>query len=228
MQEDLRHKTDGGIGGYPNRDADLYADRRKRFNDVLDGYECGAGDWSLAHSSPVKLTREETMKAMPQARLRTDGAAENLPKIGRWAVVCESAKGHGYFIDSVIDQADIEAVAAGNIHEGWQPVCYFDLDQLAGDEPPLEEGDMVRLTAADAPQEPLYITHASDQLSEGMIYWEYYLDKDPSAGLQAEYVEMNDDEFEVVQRGEDRRMPVRYGVAKVVTTVVFNSIPSPE
>ncbi|MGE0881890.1 MAG: hypothetical protein AB7O61_24825, partial [Acidimicrobiia bacterium] len=88
----------------------------ERFQRVLDGYEADGPDCTVPGASK--------------------GPA-------RYCVVTESTRGHGYFANYAETLADVETVAAANLDESWQPVCYFDLDVLAGDEPKLTAGDEI-------------------------------------------------------------------------------------
>ena len=97
--------------------------RRRRFNDLLDGYECGAGDWTMP-SAPV--SRDVAMRcAASQPRARRREAAERyLP--GRYALVCESTSGHGYFITNVADRREVDAAAvtADSARQPARGVCH--------------------------------------------------------------------------------------------------------
>lgn len=136
-------------------------------------------------------------------------------KAGRWAVLTESNRGHGLFLNRADSRADAERVAAANIAEGWEPVCLYDLSALAGDEPPIECGDIVRVVDPGAAQHsgagPLEVVDVDSKDGErtlgfenGTWCWAY--------------------EAEVVEReAPDRRLPLRYDLARVLTIVIFNT-----
>ena len=195
--------------------------RRRRFNDLLDGYECDAGDWTMP-SAPV--SRDAAMRALPASRVPDDDEAAERYLPGRYALVCESTSGHGYFITNVADRRDVDAAAAESARTGWEPVCYFDLDELAGDEPPVFEGDVVEYCG-----ERWHVIRTEDDLAEGVPFQWLHIDKDPEAEwLDGAAERVDACECTIVERAEpDPRMPVRYGLARIVTAVAFNTTPTP-
>lgn len=201
---------------------EIHDTRRRRFNDILDGYECGAGDWTMA-TAPV--SRERAMRALPAARVAVDGAAAALYLPGRYALVCESTRGRGYFVTNLTDRAAIATAAAENLDEGWQPVCYFDLDELAGDEPPVFEGDIVEYAGAG----DWHVIRTEDDHAEGVMFQWLHIDKNPNVEwLDGAAQRVDACECTVVQRADpDTRMPVRYGLSRITIAVAFNTVPSP-
>ena len=194
--------------------------RRRRFNDLLDGYECGPGDWTMP-TGPV--SRDAAMRALPASRVPDgEGAERYLP--GRYALVCESTSGHGYFVTNVADRREIDAAAAESARTGWAPVCYFDLDELAGDEPPVFEGDVIEHGG-----ERWHVIRTENDLAEGVAFQWLHIDHDPAVEwLDGAAKRVDACECTIVERAEpDPRMPVRYGLARIVTTVAFNTTPSP-
>lgn len=196
----------------------VYANRRKRFNDILGGYECGAGDWTMI----VDQSREEAMRSLPEPRIPTTGPAAAMFKPGRWAVVTHSTRRHGYFVENVRHFNEISTYATRNLEEGWWPVCYFDLDVLAGEEMHLIDGDRVRYDG-----EERIVSHHDWEAAEGEPYLVIYLlPKDDQ--LYEGPIDPAEEEVELLERAmPDDRMPVRYGLASVVQVAVFNTIPSP-
>jgi hypothetical protein len=191
------------------QDETLYASRRAHFNAILDAHECGAGDWTVKFTASPP-TREEAIRTLPIDRLRTQGARENLAKIGRWAVVTHGSRGHGHFVTNVIDKAELEQVAAEDLSDGWVPICYYDLDRLAGDEPPPEEGDKV-----DAGRGTVTVTEEDSK------------DGIPTVGLSdGTFAFVGDVRIVERETSVDARLPARYDVAKVVAVVAFNTLPS--
>lgn len=200
----------------------LYANRRKRFNDILDGYECRNGDFKIA------------APAQPQFadRLVLEGREEELCRPGKWALV-EQCEGR-YFITNVINERDVASVAAQNVRAGWWPICYFDLDVLAGDEPMPQVGDLICMLDHDQ-STPVtgdaagtwYVVeqHGSEDDGDGV-----YVKVDLAREIDGEAEAWHTSDFvrvlEPANPDRDDRMPVRYGVAKVVTVVVFNTIAS--
>ena len=143
------------------------AGRIGRFNTIVDDYGCG-----------------------PQHRLPIHA------KPGRWAVLSESTQGRGYAIAGVSERADIARVAAAGIPDGWEPVCYYDLDRLAS------EPGLCCSGCGNAP------CNAGDGFKG-------HDDACPRLGLPGDIPP---------DLGEER-MPVRYGVARISTVVAFNTSP---
>lgn len=204
----------------------LFRDRRERFNRILDGYELGAGDWTLVGTP--KRTREEAMRMHPQPRVDVD--AKHV-KPGRWVLITHSDH-VGYFAENVGMVEDLGHVAVANLHEAQQPVCYFDLDELAGDEPSPREGDRVALLmnmhgyAARAHGGDWYVVESTTAVADGIAYEELDLARGPDG--EPQWTGIDEQYVTVLERAEpDERMPVRYGLAKIVTAAVFNTIPSP-
>lgn len=195
-------------------------ERRRRFNDILDGYECGAGDWTMP---TTPMGRADAMRALPADRVSVDGPAAALYLPGRYAVVTDT-RGHGYFVANVPDRAAIATVASDDVRENREPVCYFDLDELAGDEPPAYEGDVVEYDG-----ERWHVIRTEDDHAEGVLFQWLHLDKDPNVDwLDGAAKRVDESECIVVERAEpDTRMPVRYAVAHITIAVAFNTVPSP-
>jgi hypothetical protein len=198
-----------------DQDMALYAARRERLNRILDHYECGAGDWAIQQigTPPSRAA----MIAVGIERLRTVGAPENLPRIGRWAVVTKSTKGHGHFVDCILNITDAERVAIANIDEGRWPVCYFDLDRLSGTAPSPEEGDLVVLRGSRRRTFHVVAVEGDDDQASFALALEP--DGRPVHHRRA-------DQLEVVRRSDprsDQRLPLRYDVIRVRADVEFTS-----
>lgn len=173
-------------------------ERLERFERVKSGYEADGPDSTVP------------------------GATSVHSRPGRYAVVTVSLRGHGYFVNYASALMNVEIVAAANLGEGWQPVCYFDLDDL-GDPLPPYEGDIVNYGG-----ERHHVVLVTDDVAEGELYHKLYLHKTDAGAMFDECELVDEDDVEILERGEpDDRMPVRYGVAKIHTVVVFNTIPSP-
>lgn len=177
----------------------------------------------MAASRIERLERFERVKAW----LEADGPDSTVPgatgkrsQPGRYAVVTESSRGHGHFVNYASTLEDVETVAAANIQEGWRPVCYFDLDDV-GDPLPPYEGDIVEYQ-----DKRYYVVLVSDDVAEGELYHRLYLNKRLDAMID-ECDLVDEDEVEIVDRAEpDERMPVRYDVAKIQVVVAFNTVPA--
>jgi hypothetical protein len=190
--------------------------RRQRFNAILDGYECGAGDWTMP---TVPVSREAAMRALPLDRVPVASGRAAQYVAGRYALVSDTL-GHGYFITSLASRGEVDAAAVTDIHEGRQPVCYFDLDELAGEPLPADEGDIVEWR-----EERWHVIRVEDDHSEGVLFQWLYLDKNPNVDwLDGAAERVDESECKLVERAvPDDRMPVRYTVARVVVAVVFNT-----
>jgi hypothetical protein len=144
---------------------------------------------------------------------------------GRFALVTE-VSGDGRRLTLRESVAEIEAAATQDVLDGREPVCYFDLDELAGDPPMVETGDEIRYRG-----EVLHVVAVEYDPTNGRR--QLVLDLDPDADADDPTVIRLDedgdrDRYEVVVRiSEDDRMPVRYAVAKIAVTVAFNTTPSP-
>lgn len=186
----------------------IYRARRERFNAILDGYECGAGHWRADFPGPLTT-----------GRIPVDATHA---KPGRWALVTENP-GFGYFVENVEQRHDIERVAARDVQEGRQPVCFYDLDTLAGDEPEPGEDDVIELLdgaqSLPAFEHPGPYVIDSTETKDGETTLNLSFDGE-RAGWCYVY------ECRVIERGEpDERMPVRYLLARIETFVAFNSTP---
>lgn len=170
---------------------ELAAQRAKRFEDVKAGYEADGPDGSVPGSTHEPV---------------------------RYAVVTESSRGWGYFVTYAATLDDVHTVAAANLDEGWEPVCYFDLDTLAGDE--------------ELPGEVVYngeewMVHGREWVGgEQTDHW--VLKKSPRDRRRSTYDWATVHPAECDLMGwEDERMPVRFKVAGVRVDVAFNTRPEP-
>lgn len=186
---------------------DIATIRAKRFEDIKAGYEADGPDGT------------------------EPGAATPAERPARYVVITESSRGFGYFANYATTLSNVEVLAAANLHEGWEPVCYFDLDVLAGDEP--------------LPGEVLY--QGEEWMVHGFEYessheWDaeaqrfgppsktgkWVLKKSPKDRRRRTYDWATVDPSEVDLMGwEDERMPVRFKVAGIRKAVAFNTSPEP-
>lgn len=172
--------------------------RAKRFADVLAGYEAEGPDSTVP------------------------GAAKRAEQPARYAVVTESTRGWGYFVNYATTLDNVRECAAANIDEGWEPVCYFDLDELAGAEPLPGEveynGEEWMVHGFD------YVPGATPAEKTG----KWVLKKQPRDRRRSTYDWATVDPAECDLLGwEDERMPKRYKVAGVRVDVAFNTRPEP-
>lgn len=168
--------------------------RAKRFADILAGYEAEGPDCT------------------------EPGAATPAERPARYVVITESTRGFGYFANYATTLSNVEVVAAANIEQGWQPVCYFDLDVLAGPEPlPMEVGY----------QGEEWMVHGHEYVN-GERSGQWVLKKSPRDRRRSTYDWATVDPADVDLMGwEDERMPVRYLVAGIRKAVAFNTSPEP-
>lgn len=171
----------------------LYAARRERIQRIMDGYECGMVDTE---------------------QLLGNVAFDRKPM--RWVLVEESDK-WGYFLTGCSDKTDAPRyVVDEHRANGFEPVCIYDLDQLAGPkpEPEPEEGDTVRVIATGETFE----AQATRNLSGRRVV--------VAPDEQGTYHDFEDVEI-VALAVRDERMPVRYLLARIETFVAFDSTPAP-
>lgn len=175
--------------------------RQSRFETIIDTY-----DALVCHSTHTKTHSK-----------------------GRYVVMVENdLRSQGYSL-ARCDFENISDVAMADFENGWQPVCYFDLDELAGDEPLPDDGDKVLILKDDlrTPVEgeaagPWYVVD-SDKGSSW--YRKLDLAREPDGEPQTWH---HADHILVIERAEpDDRMPVRYELAKIIQIAVFNTLPSP-
>lgn len=160
--------------------------RRERFEGIRAGYEADGPRVDFNHRTHI---------------------------VERYVLVTEK-HGCGYLINYAETLQDIERVAADYFVEGWQPVCYYDLDELDGPEPDAEVGDIVQVSGSDE------------------IFTVAMVDYEP--GGEPRYIAEDSrwllhSAADIVERGpdyEEERNPKRYLVAKVQTFVAFNTEPA--
>lgn len=140
--------------------------------------------------------------------------------VAQYAVICET--GRAFTANFCASREDVAALAAHELKDGSAPVCYFDLDHLAGDAPLLDEGDVVEVDG-----DRLYVNHVDEQLIEGEVARYVCLARDPDADWDDWLHRIHEDEFsgKVLERAQpDERLPIRFDVADIVVQVVFNTI----
>jgi hypothetical protein len=140
------------------------------------------------------------------------GSEDYRHKPMRWVVESWSQKGHGTFLTGAASREHAESdVAGANVSEGWVPVALYDLDDLAGDEPPIDEGDRIRLGTGT-----FEVTGTDEKDGAPTLdFWE---------GENARWCYADD--AELIERAEpDERLPERYPVARCAVFVAFNSTP---
>lgn len=128
----------------------------------------------------------------------------------RYVLVTQYGDKGNYRVHLAEDRAGVESLAAyvtTDASGGEAVICFFDLDELAG----------------PAPQ-PTAVTYKG-------VEWDVWshngddLNIERSDGTRDT---VSIDSVTVIEWDrEDERMPVRYGVAKVIVSVVFNTAPSP-
>ncbi len=142
--------------------------------------------------------------------------------VARYALICENER---QFTANFCDSSEaIRALATHELTEGSTPICYYDLDVLNGDLPPIWEGDIVEYGG-----ERLHINHIDEDLVEGEIARHLCLARGADAAWDDWVHRIDETEFDgivVEKQAPDERLPVRYDVADMVVHVVFNSIPT--
>lgn len=179
--------------------------RKERFQRILADYEAEGPDSSVPGCSKFGNLMFPDLWAHYALVVQGDG--------GRFFVLCCEGR------------KDVEHVAALQVQDGWQPICYYDLDELAGPEQDPCEGDVVEYE-----DKRYYVVHVSDDVQYGEIYHELYLhESSPEPDGWINVCEKVDEyRCKIVERvNPDERKPVRYLVAGVRTVVVFNTEAAP-
>jgi hypothetical protein len=210
--------------------------RAARLAMVLEGYEVGE-EGGPDSSVPGAARVERTAQRYP-----CDAEAGKLVDHPRYVLVTQYGDKGNYRVYLAKDLANVEQLARLAVCDGESISCYFDLDELAGPEPSPCEGDRVRLTPEGVERvDPPYVENAQEHNDfyvvgtetdtfDGEAYEKLYLARDRGADyLSGFYDHLIDEQYvEVVERAwPDERMPVRYGLARTVVSVVFNTVPSP-
>jgi hypothetical protein len=156
-------------------------------------------------------------------RLGPDGSVPGAAgRVARYSLVCENER---QFTANFCESPEaIRALAAHELAAGNTPVCYYDLDALDGDPPPIWEGDIVEYGG-----ERLYVNHIDEDLVEGEIARHLCLARDANAAWDDWVHRIDDAEFDgivVEKQAPDERLSVRYDVAGIVVHVVFNTLPT--
>jgi hypothetical protein len=192
--------------------------RAKRLQDVADGYEVGEDGMPDASVPGAAST------------MRAEGKLIRHP---RFVLVTQYGDKGNYRLRLGRDKPNIEQLAADAVTDAYgaeMVICYFDLDVLAGDPPRPSEGDVVSYQHEDVAYK-YTVERVDEDLVEGELSRNLCL---VEVGRESDNWDdydhrVHEDDVELIERNsiEDERMPVRYGLARVVTQVVFNTIPSP-
>jgi hypothetical protein len=200
--------------------------RAKRLQDVADGYEVGEDGMPDASVPGAAST------------MRAEGKLIRHP---RFVLVTQYGDKGNYRLRLGRDKPNIEQLAADAVTDAYgaeMVICYFDLDVLAGAPPRPGEGDIVCLTedgkaygaSNQSTEGPFHVVGTETDTFDGEAYEKLYLARTEGADyLSGNYAHKIDEQYvEVIDPAyPDERMPVRYGLARVITQVVFNTIPSP-
>jgi hypothetical protein len=179
---------------------DLAERRAARLAMVLEGYE--VGDEGMPDSSVPGAARvERTAQRYP-----CDVEAGKLVKHPRYVLLTQYGDKGNYRAYLANDVANVAQLARLAVCDGESIVVYFDLDELAGPEP--------------EPTAVMYSGTEWDVAGVDEDTGKYNLERD------GEFADAYIDACTPIDI-EDERMPVRYGLAKVVVSVVFNTVPLP-
>jgi hypothetical protein len=209
---------------------DLAERRAARLAMVLEGYE--VGDEGMPDSSVPGAARVEyeadlhTGSRDVVADLRKPRKPISHP---RYVLLTQYGDKGNYRAYLANDLANVEQLARLAVCDGESIVVYFDLDELAGPEPLIYEGDVVRWAPGDVSY-AYRVERVDEELVDGEVARYLCLVEQGREPKDWDDYDHRVDEIEVVvvERAEpDERMPVRYRLAKVVVSVVFNTVPSP-
>jgi hypothetical protein len=186
--------------------------RARRLAMIVDGYE--VGDEGMPDGSVPGAARVEHQ----HAHVTLNPVPRSHP---RYVLVTRYGDHGDYRLRLGADVPNVEQLAADAQTDAYGAeliVCYFDLDQLAGDEqlPP-----SVVYDGWD------WMVHGREYVG-GEPTSKWVLKRSPTDQRRSTYDWATVDPSECdLGDWEDERMPVRYGLAKVVVSVVFNTVPSP-
>jgi hypothetical protein len=196
--------------------------RAARLARIVEAYEVGeegAPDSSVPGAARVVYYHH-----------RDKNGAPIMSRHPRYVLVTQYGDKGNYRLYLANDLANVEQVARLAVCEDESISCYFDLDQLAGEEPSINDGDVVRW----APDDVFYdyrVERIDEELIEGEVTRYLCLveqGRETKGWDDYDHRVRESDDVEVVERDwPDERMPVRYGLARVVVSVIFNTVPSP-
>jgi hypothetical protein len=208
--------------------AETRAERLQRIAEGYEIYEDGMPDPTVPGAAQVEYVHgHKVLNPVPR-------------KHPRYVLVTQYGDKGNYRLRLGDDLRNIEQLAADavtDVYGAEQPICYFDLDVLAGPEPTPGEGDKVHLTREGQERVPhnvdpgalYYVVGTETDTFDGEAYEKLYLSTDEGADyLNGTYDMLIDEHYvEVIESAfEDERMPVRYGLARIITQVVFNTVPT--
>jgi hypothetical protein len=174
--------------------------RAARLARIVEAYEVGeegAPDSSVPGAARVVYYHH-----------RDKNGAPIMSRHPRYVLVTQYGDKGNYRLYLANDLANVEQVARLAVCEDESISCYFDLDQLAGPEP-----------------QPTAVMHKG-------VEWDVWtrngsdLNIERSDGTR-DTVSIKSVSVIKWDAEPDERMPVRYGLARVVVSVVFNTVPSP-
>jgi hypothetical protein len=199
----------------------LAEERARRLAMIVEGYEVGE-EGMPDGSVPGAARPVDSEEGISNRR---SGVLLSHP---RYVLVTQYGDRGNYRLRLGADLLNVEQLAADAITDengAELVVCYFDLDELAGPEPDVYEDDVVRYEGNQH-----RVERVDEELIEGEVgRYLCLLDAGHESGSWDDYDHrIHQDDVEVIERAEpDERLPVRYELAKVVVSVVFNTVPSP-
>lgn len=172
----------------------LAEERARRLQMIVEGYEVyedGMPDSSVPGAAKIVTSHEgRIVRQHP-----------------RYVLVTQYGDRGNYRLRLGEDLRNVEQLAADAVTDDCgseQPICYFDLDVLAGEAP-----------------DPVTVMYDGREWEIEEVRGDR-LDIIGDSGA----LSILREEAAVIEVEEDERMPVRYGLAKIVMQVVFNTIPT--
>lgn len=143
---------------------------------------------------------------------------------GRYVVFGEGGDKGQPWLTRVSSRDRAQLVCKEMMFLGHEPQALYDLDDLDGEEPVVQEGDLVEFD-----DERWAVDRIEEELIEGMIA--RYAVLVPPGHVAKDWDDWThriyEDEVVVIEAAyPDERLPVRYAVAGIVRTVVFDSVAS--
>jgi hypothetical protein len=133
----------------------------------------------------------------------------------RYALLSEHESSRSPFLNWAASREDAETMVASDLPLGWNAVCLYDLDELAGEQPPIQAGDIVRYQRRD-----LNVISCCQDGEGRRLLW---LDMDPNVAFDdCEVSELDAEQATVIAAaGGDERLPCAYKVAETRTITIF-------
>lgn len=176
-------------------------------HDVAHGLRYKATRTSGTSPAESALYEERFNRLVEDGRLRVETNARGASAVPARYAVLSFCDVDGWSLGYAETLQDVETLAVSCVTATSVPLCYFDLAELDGEEPPIVEGDTIRVEdgATDITVENVD--------SRGRVY---FTDYDGESRRAAQ-----EDVVLVARATPDARLPRRHAVVRIDTTVTF-------